>query len=187
MDILNRMRTLHVDLSVPEGCTPEDAAKLRRVWTTHADKCRRDRDDWRIVFDAADAVNSTDATADAVISIHVTSWVHWNALFAFLEKGGSGSGLGGLRVSTTATVAGASCHIPSISYDGGDKDLRLGFDEGDACDPWDVFAVHASNDVSLSAALIHSALYVRKPHVSLPELAGEALPFFDNPAALFEQ
>ena len=120
------MRTLHVDLSVPEGCTPEDAAKLRRVWTTHADKCRRDRNDWRIVFDAADAVDSADATADAVVSIHVTSWVHWNALFA-------------------------------------------------------------SNDVSLSAALIHSALYVRQPHVSLPELAGEALPFFDNPAALFEQ
>ena len=189
------MRTLHVDLSVPEGCTPEDAAKLRRVWTTHADKCRRDRDDWRIVFDAADAVNSTDATADAVVSIHVTSWVHWNALFAFLEKGGSGSGLGGLRVSSTASGSSASSSasssghntIPSLSYDGGDKGLRLGFDEGDACDPWDVFAVHASNEVSLSAALIHSALYVRQPHVSLPELAGEALPFFDNPAALFEQ
>lgn len=173
------MRTLHVDLSVPEGCTPEDAAKLRRVWVTHADKCHRDRNDWRIVF-AVDA-----KPADAVISIHVTSWVHWNALFAFLEKSGSGSGLGGLHVSTAAGTSDDKT-IPSISYDGGDKGLRLGFDEGDACDAWDVFAVHASNDVSLSAALIHSALYVRKPHVSLPELAGEALPFFDNPAALFE-
>jgi hypothetical protein len=178
------MRTLHVDLSVPEGCTPEDAAKLRRVWTTHADKCHRDRDDWRIVFDAADA---DGGSIDAVISIHVTSWVHWNALFAFLEKGGSGSGLGGLHVSTTATTTDSHIKIPSISYDGGDKGLRMGFDEGDACDPWDVFAVHASNDVSLSAALIHSAMYVRQPHVSLPELAGEALPFFDNPQALFEQ
>ena len=197
------MRTLHVDLSVPEGCAPEDAAKLRRVWAAHADR-GREAGDWRIVFRDADAdaeagdadadadAEAGDADADAVLSMPVTSWVHWNALFAFIEAGGSGAGPDGLRVSSTFAKSEGPKPIPSLAYslagDGGEGgSVRLGFDEGDACGAWDVFAVRASPDISFNAALIHSAMYARKPGASLPELAGEALGFFDNPAALFEQ
>ena len=181
------MRVLHVDLSVPEGCAPDEAAKLRRVWATHAG--RGQRDGWAIVFDAQTAAGAVDA----VLSVPLTSWVHWNALFAFIEKGGSGAGPGGLSVTSVSSVSSTTDgpkSIPCLAYDrpGGDAGaLRLGFDEGDACEPWDVFAVRASVEVSFLVALIHSALYVRNPRISLPELAGEAAPHFDDPAALFEQ
>lgn len=177
------MRTLHVDLTVPEGCAPEEVAKLRRVWATHAGRGRRD--DWAIAFDAGGRI------VDAVMTIPVTSWVHWNALFAFIERGGSGTGRDGLSVSSSPTDAPETGRtIPCLAYDqpGGEGTaLALGFDEGDACDSWDVFAVRAGQDISFRLALIHSALYARNPLVSLPELAGDALPYFDNPTALFEQ
>jgi len=200
------MRTLRVNLL---GTSGEDDAKLRKVWKAHAGRGRVE-DAWRIVFASEDGASEDGASeggaseggADAELWAPVTSWVHWNALFAFVEAGGSGTGPDGLRVSSTIS-SGDFKTIPCMAYsltapegpegpapegpEGPARNVRLEFDEGDACDPWDVFAVRASPEISFTAALIHSALYARAPGTSLPEMAGEALAHFDNPAALFEQ
>jgi hypothetical protein len=170
------MRTLRIDLA--DRAEPDD--RDRRMWHAHAARMMSlDGAEWGVRFGPP----AEGEEADAVLTAPATSWVHWTALFAFLEKGVPCRGPGGLDLSFRNSPDAEKKTVPCISFD---ANMDIGFDEGDACDPWDVFAVRADPKVSSRICLILSALFSKNRHASLPEMAGEAVGFYDRPEALFD-
>lgn len=168
------MRTLQIDL------LPDIRADTDRIWHAHAAArtARGSNDGWTVRFGPG------DAEADAVLTVPTTSWVHWTALFAFMDAAVPCRGPGGSSLAFRGDGDEPPSRVaPCLSFG---PDLEMGFDEGDACDPWGVFMVRADHKVSFRLSLVLSALYSKQPHASLPELAGEAIKFYDKPETLFE-